>query len=99
MFNSFTTWFDALSLTAIIAVWLLLLLFEMLALKVLKYDPKDHKTFFINLWLVFGVFLPAVWLLRAVENYYQIIPVGIMIIFFGVYKPTCVQTSDPYRHR
>lgn len=93
MFSSFVSWFDSLPFIVVLMVWVVLLLFETVASKILKYDAKDHQKLYIYLWQIFGVFLPAMWLLRAVENYYQIVPVGAMIIFFGIYKPARLQTS------
>lgn len=88
MLSSFLAWFDSLSLAAILAVGVILILVEMFILKSALEKLKNNKWLWLNLWQVFGVLLPVVWLLRVPDSYMQVFPIVVMIIYFGIYKPT-----------
>ena len=68
MFSSFISWFDSLPITAILFVAIALLLTEFLIVRTVLGTPKLKKWLLINIWQVFGVLLPVIWLLRALEN-------------------------------
>jgi len=88
MFSSFIAWFDSLSFVAVLSVAIVIIIVENFIYKTVRHTPKLRKWLLINIWQVFGVLLPVMWLLRASENYIQVVPLAIMIVFFGVYKPT-----------
>jgi len=91
MFNEFISWFDALPLFVILLVGVVLVLVEYFLSKNRMLTFKMKKWVLINIWQVFGVLLPVMWLLRASENYIQVVPLVIMMVFFGVFKPTRLQ--------
>lgn len=91
MFSKFISWFDSLPLVAILLVGVLLILVEYFFRKNKIFPFETRKWVLINIWQVFGVLLPVMWLLRASDSYMQVVPLIIMMVFFGIYKPTRVQ--------
>ena len=94
MLNSFISWFDSLPITAILSVAIILLIMELLIVKIVPGAPRLKKWLLINIWQIFGVLLPVIWLLRTVEGYIEVIPLVIMIVFFGVYKPILMKKNS-----
>lgn len=91
MFNEFISWFDVLPLFVILLVGMVLVLVEYFLSKNKMFTFKTKKWVLINIWQVFGVLLPVMWLLRAADNYMQVVPLVIMMVFFGVFKPARLQ--------
>ncbi len=65
----------------------LALFIEYLTVKLVK-SSKWKKHILINSWQILGILFPTFWLLRNAENYTQGAIALIIIVFFGVYKPT-----------
>lgn len=96
MFNDFILWFDRLSVIVIIIVGILLILVEYFIR--IQFSFNRANKILINLWQVFGVLLPAFWMLRASENYVQVALMAIMIIYFGIYKPGTLRKTEKKKY-
>ena len=77
----------------ILAVWVILMIVELFISKIIPDTSRIKKCLLINIWQLFGVFLPVMWLLRVSETYLQVLPLVVMIIFYGIYKPARISTN------
>ena len=88
MLSKLITWFDALPLSVILFVGVALILLEYVISKNKMLTFKIKKWILINLWQVFGVLFPSLWLLRAADNYKHVVVLFGMMVIFGIIKPT-----------
>ena len=82
------SWFDSLPLAVILLVGVILIVVEFFLAKLHFLSLKAKKWVLFNIWQVFGVVLPAFWLLRVVDSYIEALPVVIMMGYFAIVKPT-----------
>ena len=79
-------WFDLLDFYSILTLIPILFVIEFLTVNS-KLKVKSQKYVLINSWQFLGVFVPGLWLLRCSESALHLIVLGVVIVFFGVYKP------------
>ena len=93
MFAELVARFDSLGLQSVLGVAGFLLVLEY-ALEKGMSSQVVSRLVMVNSWRFFGVLFPGLWLLRCAKKYSEAIMVGMIIVIFGIIKPTWSRVSD-----
>jgi|GEM_PF-2165709 len=93
MISELLAWFDSISFYYVLAIPPILFILELIV-STLVSNQARKRLYLINAWQILGVLFPAIWLIRCATNYYQASIVVLILIFFGVFKPTKLKKDE-----